>query len=119
MSGQVEEFIGEAMQFLLHECSGARLGLLTQAEEAVDDQHSLHSDSFDQFDLLWGIPAVQASFADEKHTHPLLLKKEGNQQESPVTKFCSKLGWQAHVIHRKHHLLTGGEAGKRCFVENI
>src|SRR5258708_16991551 len=119
MTGQVEEFIDEQTHFLLRECSGAFLGLLTQAVEAVDDQHGLRCDGFDELNLLWCVPTVKTSFDDDKRTHPLLLNKQGNHQEIPGAKICSSPGWHAQAIGGENHLLTCGEAGKCRFVEKI
>src|SRR5258708_20541330 len=80
MTGQVEEFIDEQTQFLLRACSGARLDLLRQAVETVDDQHGLCCGGFDELDLLWRVLAVTISFGDEQCAHRLLLKQQGPPQ---------------------------------------
>ena len=119
MTGQVEESIDEPIHFMLHQCSGARLSLLTQTAEAVDDQQGLRCDGFDELDLLWGVPAVNISFGDGQCAYQLLLKQQGKQQDRLWERIYSDPRWRAQAISGEYYLLTCPEAGKRRFVENI
>src|SRR5258706_10064807 len=81
MAGQVEEVSDEQSQFLLRQCSGARLSLLIQAVETVDDQRGLDCDGFDELDLLGRVPPLNTSLGDDQSANQLLLEKQGNQQQ--------------------------------------
>ena len=119
MTGQVQEFIDEPTQFLPRQGPGADLGLLTPAAEAVDDQHGLCCDGFDELDLLCCVPAVNTGLGDFEQANRLLLKKQGKQQVMLWDRICSKPWGQVQAIGRQHHLLTCEEAGQHRFIDKI
>src|SRR5258706_16475650 len=92
MAGQVEEVSDEQTQFLLRQCSGPRLSLLIPVVEAVDDQHGLGCDGFDELDLLWRVSPLNTSLGDGKSANQLLLEKQGNHEQLLDTKICPVAG---------------------------
>jgi hypothetical protein len=119
MTGQVQEVIDEPTQFLPRQGTRARLGLLTPAAQAVDDQYRFRCDRFDELDLLWRVPAVNVGLGDDKPAKEAGLKEQGEEQGIRWDRICPVPGWHAQAIGRQHHLLTCGEAGKHRFVDKI